>query len=162
MVDADAPYSLGRPSTTRKSPPLQSPQRLLSGHRNHTFHLRRQTTWPLRQGWLRVTQSFTQIGEVSTSQRRLPIMRVPSIFGYRPAPWACAGMMRWPSSSSTLKLHMFSDRKEFASKVLARAQLRHWIEIYYNHQRAHSTTGQVPAHAMARFLHPSAAALQSA
>lgn len=43
MVDADAPYSLGRPSTTRKSPPLQSPQRMLSDHRNHTFHLSCQT-----------------------------------------------------------------------------------------------------------------------
>lgn len=45
MVDADAPYSLGRPSTTRKSPPLQSPQRMLSDHRNHTFHLSCQTIY---------------------------------------------------------------------------------------------------------------------
>lgn len=52
---------------------------------------------------------------------------------------------------STLKLHLLYDKRQFASKFQARYDVGHWIEVYYNRRRIHSTTGLIPADDMRQF-----------
>lgn len=52
---------------------------------------------------------------------------------------------------STLKLHLLYDKSEFASQFEARYKVGHFIEVYYNRRRIHSTTGTIPADAMRQF-----------